>query len=148
MAHRKIRAGRFTVISLITILIVLLSSAETFALSVPEGPTRTCVSIKDSRWYLDGRLTYPAAQTEGLLMNVRMVNVVFEDRNRSDFDAEKNTDRFIAVIPDYAAQGVRAFTVNLQGGFPGYEGAVNSAFNPDGSLRKGYLQRVCSRTDQ
>ena len=142
MAHSIIRAGRFTVISLITILIGLLSSAETFALSVPEGPTRTRVSIKDTRWYLDGRLTYPAAQAEGLLMNVRMVNVVFEDRNRSDFDAEKNTDRFIAVIPDYAAQGVRAFTVNLQGGFPGYEGAVNSAFNPDGSLRKGYLQRV------
>jgi hypothetical protein len=25
---------------------------------------------------------------------------------------------------------------------PGYEGAVNSAFNPDGSLRPHYLQRV------
>ncbi|MBN2437365.1 MAG: hypothetical protein JXL20_02065, partial [Deltaproteobacteria bacterium] len=29
-----------------------------------------------------------------------------------------------------------------QGGSPGYEGAVNSAFDPDGSLRKDYLQRV------
>lgn len=142
MAHRRISAGRFTVISLVTIVIGLLSSAETLALSGPEGSMRTCVSIKDTRWYLDGRLTYPAAQAEGLLMNVRMVNVVFEDRKRSDFDAEKNTDGFIAAIPEYAAQGVRAFTVNLQGGFPGYEGAVNSAFNPDGSLRKGYLQRV------
>jgi CubicO group peptidase (beta-lactamase class C family) len=75
-------------------------------------------------------------------MNVRMVNAVFEDRKRPEFDADKNTDEFIAAIPDYVAQGVRAFTVNLQGGFPGYEGAVNSAFSPDGSLRKGYLQRV------
>ena len=75
-------------------------------------------------------------------MNVRMVNAVFEDRKRTDFDVDANTDAFIAVIADYAACGVGAFTLNLQGGFPGYEGAVNSAFNPDGSLRQDYLRRV------
>jgi hypothetical protein len=75
-------------------------------------------------------------------MNVRMVNAVFEDRNKSDFDPESNTDRFIARIPDYAAHGVNAFTICLQGGMPGYEGAVNSAFEPDGTLRPGYLARV------
>jgi len=32
--------------------------------------------------------------------------------------------------------------LNLQGGFPGYEGARNSAFEPDGSLRPSYLERV------
>jgi len=133
---------RFTGISLVAIVIGLLSSAETPASDGPEKPTRTQVSIKDARWYLNGRLTYPNAQAEGLLMNVRMVNAVFEDRKRPEFDAEKNTDEFVAAIPDYAAQGVRAFTVNLQGGNPGYEGAINSAFNPDGSLRKGYLERV------
>jgi hypothetical protein len=37
---------------------------------------------------------------------------------------------------------VRAFTICLQGGFPGYEGAVNSAFRPDGSLRDSYLARA------
>src|SRR5262249_53419372 len=47
-----------------------------------------------------------------------------------------------AAIPDYAAHGVRAFTLCLQGGFPGYEGAVNSAFQPDGALRESYLMRV------
>jgi len=75
-------------------------------------------------------------------MNVRMVNAVFEDRKRPDFDADGNTDEFITAIPDYATCGVRAFTVNLQGGFPGYEGAVNSAFNSNGSLRRDYLKRV------
>jgi len=142
MAHRTKRADRFTAIVLMAIVIGLLSSAEAHASSGSDGPARTRVSIKDARWYLNGRLTYPAAEAEGLLMNVRMVNAVFEDHKRPDFDAEKNTDRFIAAIQDYAAQGVRAFTLNLQGGFPGYEGAVNSAFNPDGSLRKGYLQRA------
>ncbi len=75
-------------------------------------------------------------------MNVRMVNATFEDRGQPDFDAEANTDRFIAKIPEYAAQGVNAFTLCLQGGMPGYEGAINSAFEPDGSLRPDYLRRV------
>lgn len=102
----------------------------------------TRVSIQQAQWSLNGEVTYPGAEAEGLLMDVRMVNSVFEDSNRPDFDPDSNTEKFIARIPEYAAHGVRAFTVNLQGGFLGYEGAVNSAFNPDGSLRKGYLQRV------
>jgi CubicO group peptidase (beta-lactamase class C family) len=76
-------------------------------------------------------------------MNVRMVNSVFEDRaKRPEFNPEANTDRFIAHIPDYAAHGVRAFTICLQGGMPGYEGALNSAFEADGTLRQEYLARV------
>jgi CubicO group peptidase (beta-lactamase class C family) len=103
---------------------------------------RTRVSIREGRWFLDDAATYPGAKAEGLLMNVRMVNAVFEDRRRPEFDPNANTGEFLARIPDYVAHGVRAFTVCLQGGMPGYEGAVNSAFNPDGSLRSGYLQRV------
>lgn len=102
----------------------------------------TRVSIRDGQWYVNDRVTYPGTTAEGLLMNVRMVNSVFEDRRRDDFDAEANTDRFLARVPDYAAHGVRAFTICLQGGMPGYEGALNSAFNPDGSLRESYLRRV------
>ena len=75
-------------------------------------------------------------------MNVRMVNAVFEDRNRSNFDTEANTGQFIIKIPDYVTHEVRAFTFCFQGGMPGYKGAVNSAFNPDGSLRENYLKRV------
>jgi hypothetical protein len=75
-------------------------------------------------------------------MNVRMVNAVFEDRNRPEFDPQVNTNEFIARIPDYVAHGVRAFTICLQGGMPGYEGAVNSAFESDCSLRDAYIRRV------
>jgi hypothetical protein len=75
-------------------------------------------------------------------MNVRMVNSVFEDRRRPDFDADANTARFIAQIPDYVGHGVRAFTIGLQGGMPGYEGALNSAFDQDGALRPTYFERV------
>src|SRR5262249_43934334 len=97
-------------------------------------------------WHLNGAVTYRGAKAEGLLMNVRMVNAVFEDANEKTrpkgFDPEANTEAFISKIPDYVAGGVRAFTLNLQGGDPGYEGAINSAFQADGSLRASYLKRV------
>ena len=106
----------------------------------------TRVSIAFGQWHINGKVTYPGTKAEGLLMNVRMVNAVFEDANDTTrpggFDSDANADAFIAQIPDYVASGVRAFTIGLQGGMPGYEGAVNSAFNPDGSLRSAYLTRV------
>ncbi len=102
----------------------------------------TKVSIVNGQWHLNGTVTYRGAKAEGLLMNVRMVNAVFEDQKRPDFDADANTNEFIQQIPDYMAHGIRAFTLCLQGGMPGYEGAVNSAFNPDGTLRASYLKRV------
>jgi hypothetical protein len=103
---------------------------------------RTQVTIRDGRWYVNDQVTYPGTRAEGLLMNVRMVNAVFEDRHNPEFDAEANTARFMEKIPDYAAHGVRAFTICLQGGMPGYEGALNSAFAADGVLRESYLARV------
>jgi hypothetical protein len=89
-------------------------------------------------------------------MNVRMVNAVFEDDRPHDvrpaalpaaFDPDTNTDQFIGRLPEYVAAGVRAFTLNLQGGSPNYEGAHNSAFDQDGSLRPGYLARVARVLD-
>jgi len=102
----------------------------------------TRVALHAGRWAVNGQPTNPGSAAEGLLLNVRMVNAVFEDRGRPDFDPEANAERFIARIGDYAAQGANAFTLCLQGGMPGYEGAVNSAFEPDGSLRPAYLARV------
>ncbi len=105
----------------------------------------TRISLVNNRWQLNGAVTYPGTPAEGLLMNVRMVNATFEDLHRADFDPERNADEFVAQIPDYAAHGVRAFTLCLQGGMPDYEGALNSAFAPDGSLREAYLRRVQPR---
>jgi CubicO group peptidase (beta-lactamase class C family) len=103
---------------------------------------RTRVAVKEGRWFLNGAVTYRGAKAEGLLMNVRMVNAVFEDARRPQFDPEANTERFLRQVPAYVGHGVRAFTLNLQGGMPGYEGAVNSAFDVDGNLRGAYLRRV------
>lgn len=87
--------------------------------------TRTHIAIDDAGWLIDGRPPHPGSQAEGLLMNVRMVNAVFEDTGPAgrahlgSFDPDANTTRFIARMPEYLAQGVRAFTVGLQGGMPG-----------------------------
>src|SRR5215831_9390971 len=69
----------------------------------------TKVSIIDGKWRLNGELTYRGAKAEGLLMNVRMVNAVFEDANDRTrpkrLDADANTEAFIKKIPDYVAGG-------------------------------------------
>ncbi len=102
----------------------------------------TVISLSGSRWFINDKVTNPGSAAEGLLMNVRMVNATFEDPNRPDFDPDANTSAFLARLPEYAAAGVNAFTFCLQGGNPGYEGAINSAFAADGSLRPGAMQRI------
>ncbi len=109
---------------------------------------KTSISIVGDDWHFNDQIINPGSPSEGLLMNVRMVNAVFEDRGpelaqRTDeFDPDTNTASFIEKIPEYVSSGVNAFTISLQGGLPGYEGAINTAFNADGSLRDDYLQRV------
>lgn len=67
----------------------------------------TQVGIADGRWHVNGEPTFRSANAEGLLLNVRMVNATFEDSNRSDFDADANTDEFIRQIasPQPTAHG-------------------------------------------
>ncbi|MEW6234441.1 MAG: hypothetical protein AB1656_03550 [Candidatus Omnitrophota bacterium] len=130
--------NRFISRGLLAFLFLSIASQSLLA----EEVRHTRLSIEKDRWLINGQSAYPGAKADGLLLNVRMVNSTFEDLNRRDFDPDKNTEAFLPRIPDYYASGVRAFTLNLQGGMPGYEGALNSAFNPDGSLRDEYLHRV------
>ncbi len=124
-------------------LLLLLPSLLTTGLGfAAETFPHTRATLREGHWWINDRPTNPNSAAEGLLMNVRMVNAVFEDRKKADFDPEANTDRFLTRIPDYAAHGVNAFTICLQGGMPGYEGAVNTAFEPDGRLRPACLARI------
>jgi hypothetical protein len=119
-----------------------------FLLSGCNPPSKVVVSIKEDKWYFNDRILNEGSLAEGLLMNVRMVNSVFEeigDKMPAEFrgfDPEENTDEFISRIPEYASSGVNAFTISLQGGAPGYEGSINTAFGSDGSLRPEYMDRV------
>jgi hypothetical protein len=112
------------------------------AMDPAELVARTRLAIDGRRFRINGTITYPGQPAEGTLMNVRMVNSVFEDTNRPWFNPSANTDEFVGRMREYVSLGVRAFTVSLQGGYPGYEGARNSAFLKNGDLRTGYLARV------
>ena len=120
----------------------LLVSLLLLTLMACASPSETHLSLVDGRWFINGAVTYPGTPSEGLLLNVRMVNSTFEDMAKPEFNSDENTARFIAAIPGYVTAGVLAFTLNLQGGMPGYEGAVNSAFEADGSLRNRYMDRI------
>jgi len=108
----------------------------------------TRITIRGDKWFIGDRVINEGSPAEGLLMNVRMINSVFEDRGSRmpgdfrNFNPDNNTGNFISVIPEYMKSGVNAFTIGLQGGNPGYEGAINSAFDSDGSIRQEYLDRV------
>ncbi len=89
-------------------------------------------------------------------MNSRMVQATFDDLNPETrsrwggpcgvWDAEANTDRFIAQLPVYREHGLLAVTTNFQGGSPeGYSRDQpwnNSAYGVDGTLRADYAGRM------
>ena len=119
----------------------------------PEDPVdgQTTVSIVGSDWYVNGTVTNDGAEAEGMLINSRMVNAIFEDENSAtvtywgtNWDPERNTDAFIAMIPTYASYGLDAVTISLQGGRPRYgnQDWINTAFRADGSLKSAYMDRA------
>jgi hypothetical protein len=123
---------------------------------------RTVVSIQTDRFFINGRptyegRTYKGMKIEGLLMNSRMVQGIFDDLNpetrsrwnypdTNQWDAERNTREFLAAMPEWRKHGLLSFTINFQGGSPqGYSQDQpwhNSAFDADGALRKDYLSRM------
>ncbi len=131
--------------------LVLAAVLGTLAVSHGEGPSErfepsTRIKIVDGFWEINGTVTYRNTPAEGLLMNARMANAVFDDLNPKTrpegFDADVSTARFVRSIPSYTKLGIRGFSINLQGGDPGYEGAVCSAYEKDGTLREAAMRRV------
>lgn len=142
--------------------IALAPSAQALDPASGSKARRTEVSIHGDAFHINGRPTYEGRtfnghKIEGLLMNSRMVQGIFDDLNLQTvarwaypdtgrWDAERNTREFIDAMPQWRAHGLLAFTINLQGGSPqGYSRDQpwhNSAINPDGSLRDDYLGRL------
>lgn len=122
----------------------------------------TNVSIIQDAFYINEEITYAGRnyeghKIEGLLLNSRMVQGIFDDRNpetipqweypdTGKWDAERNTREFLSAMPAWRAHGVLAFTINLQGGSPeGYSKSQpwhNSGIEADGSLNPDYLSRL------
>ncbi len=130
----------------------------------------TAVTIRGDAFLIDGRPTYPGRKwkdrkIEGLLMNSRMIQGIFDDENPETaakwkypdtgrWDADRNTREFTAAMADWKRHGLLSFVVGLQGGSPeGYSKLQpwrNSAFAADGSLKPAYmarLERILDRAD-
>lgn len=120
---------------------------------------RTGVSIQQDRFLLNGVVTHPGTAAEGLLLNSRMIQAIFDDENPTTavhwrypdtgvWDPERNVTEFIAALPVYAEKGLRAVTVGLQGGWPGTipfgdnQPPIVTAFNSDGSIKPAWLDRL------
>jgi len=132
---------------------------------------KTTVKIDGEKFMINGEPTYKGRtwqgyKIEGLLMNSRMVQGIFDDLNpetvgrwkypdTGKWDADRNTNEFIAAMDDWYAKGLLAFNINFQGGSPeGYSKSQpweNNAFEPDGTLRQAFakrMERIIDRADQ
>jgi hypothetical protein len=146
---------RLIVLAAVSAFLVESASAE-----APQR--RTKVSIQGEQFHINGRPTYKGRtwnghKVEGLLLNSRMVQGIFDDLNPETrsrwaypdtgrWDADRNTREFVAAMPEWKAKGLLCAVVNLQGGSPeGYSRDQpwhNSAIAADGSLREDYMKRL------
>jgi len=97
-------------------------------------PGQTSISIQGEDFWVNGAPTYAGHtwlghRIEGLLLNARMVQAVFDDLNPATrprwaypdtgrWDAERNVQESLAMLPVYRQHGLLAVTVNCQGGSP------------------------------
>jgi hypothetical protein len=132
---------------------------------------KTEVKIIGEQFFINGKPTYEGRswngyEIEGLLMNSRMVQGIFDDLNDTTvykwiypdtkkWDADRNTDEFVKSMETWLSYGLLSFTINLQGGSPqGYSSTqpwINSAYFEDGSLREDYLgrlEKILDRADE
>lgn len=150
----------------LTVLAALLTCALAPLAAAPAA--RTAVSIAGEKFLINGKPTYAGrtwdgVSIEGMLMNSRMVQGIFDDLNpetrsrwnypdTGKWDPDRNTREFVAAMPEWKRHGLLAFTLDLQGGSPeGYSANQpwhNSAINADGSLRPDYLARAAKILDR
>ena len=96
--------------------------------------SETTVYIEGQNWLINGEPThagreYRGWRIEGLLLNSRMANAIFDDSNSltqflwhypdtGEWDPDRNTDEFSGRLAHYRGHGLDAVTVNLQGAAP------------------------------
>jgi hypothetical protein len=142
--------------------LVGLFTCPTFFMSAEAPARKTSVSIEGEKFLINGKPTYEGRNwrgynIEGLLMNSRMVQGIFDDLNMGTvrrwayadtgkWDPARNTRAFIEAMPIWQQHGLMCVVLNLQGGSPeGYSKEQpwhNSAIRKDGSLRPEYMRRL------
>lgn len=121
------------------------------------------IETDKNKFLIDGRPTYSDINNAGpavlgKLLNFRAVQATFDDENpetkflwrypdESEYDPERQTNEFIAHLPEYKKYGVIGFTINFQGGVPvakvtNRQKWINTAFREDGSIKPKYAGRI------
>ena len=149
----------------------LFSFFFTFAIAANLCAQKTEVSIVGDSFRINGEPTYRGRvwkghSIEGLLLNSRMVQGIFDDANPETmarwkypetgrWDADRNTTEFIAAMKVWRAHGLLSFTINFQGGSPeGYSHNQtwdNNAYTDGGEIKPAYaarLKRILDAADQ
>lgn len=158
-------------VSLSVFLMVGLIVMQCTLHSTAQPQRKTELTIEGEQFLINGELTYKGREwqghkVEGLLMNARLVQGIFDDLNpetvgrwayseTEPWDADRNTREFIEAMPEWRRHGLLCAVVNLQGGSPeGYSAQQpwhNSAIRADGSLRPEYmarLEKIIDRADE
>src|SRR5207244_6462532 len=128
VATRRVAVGALTVL-LLAACVTSLKSATQPATAAPSGTGHTVVAIQGTRFLINGELTSPGKPAEGMLLNTRMAQAIFDDDNSATatewkypdthtWDPQRNTNELVAMLPTYAQHGIRMITVGLQGGCP------------------------------
>lgn len=153
------------------VLIIIALTALSAGMCTHESDRKTTVDIRNDQFFINGKPTYENRtwkdhKVEGLLLNSRMVQGIFDDLNpetrnswaypdTKQWDPERNVSEFIQNMEDWHSYGLLSFTINLQGGSPqGYSQSqpwINSAFTSDGSLLPEYmsrLERILNKADE
>jgi len=151
----------------LVVMLVLLQFNACTRKSIQPREMKTEVTIVGQQFYINGEPTYKGRTwttsyggeypVEGLLMNARLVQGIFDDLNpetrgqwaypdTKEWDPDRNTNEYIDAMASWKENGLLGFTLNLQGGCPyGYcrqQPWDNSAFAPDGSLRPDFMNRL------
>jgi hypothetical protein len=140
----------------------LLAAALLASGEARSAQRHTIVSIRGTSFLINQKVTYAGTPARGLLLNSRMAQAIFDDANPATmtnwaypdthrWDPRRNVNEFVAAIPSYTRQGLRAVAMNLQGGSPNTSAApfsgngqmsVVSAFTGSGSLNVAWLARL------
>ena len=146
----------------------MLSRRALLAAALQAGSRQTELAIDGDRFLINNKPTYAGRtwrghKVEGLLLNTRMVQGIFDDRNSAttanwqypdtkNWDAARNTREFVAAMPEWRKHGVLGITLNMQGGNPrGYAPQQpwdTGAFTPRGELIPEYLNRLRAILDR
>jgi hypothetical protein len=146
----------------------MLTRRALLAAALQGGSRQTELAIDGDRFLINNKPTYAGRQwrghqVEGLLMNTRMVQGIFDDRNPATakhwqypdtktWDPDRNTREFVAAMPEWRKYGVLSFNINMQGGNPrGYAAQQpwnTGAFTPRGDIIPEYLNRLRSILDR